>query len=278
MSTTPDTTADTGVGTTAKAASPAVSSGGPSRDVTGKLVAAAAVLLVWQIAGTAWLPDYLPTPLGVLGQAIPTLTSASFLGSVWETVSAVVLGLLLGCVPGIVAGLLIGRVAWLRHLSTPYISGLYAMPMLAIVPMATIWFGYNDVTRVIVVALSAFLPCAVSTADGARALPGNLADVARVLNVPRRRFITDFVLPSALPFAVAGVHVAVGRALVGAAAVEFLANLDGLGTFILTNARSFAQDQAFVGVAVLALLGVLARAGTERLIRRVAPWQHAGRE
>lgn len=68
MSTTPDTTADTGVGTTAKAASPAVSSGGPSRDVTGKLVAAAAVLLVWQIAGTAWLPDYLPTPSASSGR------------------------------------------------------------------------------------------------------------------------------------------------------------------------------------------------------------------
>ncbi|GAB1821569.1 ABC transporter permease [Herbidospora sp. RD11066] len=243
------------------------------RDLAGKVVAVVVLLGAWQIAGSTFLPDYLPTPLGVITEAVPTLTSSAFLTALGETVGAVLLGLVLGCIPGTAAGLLIGRITWLRQISTPYISGLYAMPMLAIVPMATIWFGYNNVTRVIVIALSAFLPCAVSTADGARSLPANLGDVARVLNVPRGRFVLDFVLPSALPFAVAGVHIAVGRALVGAAAVEFLANIDGLGTFILTNARSFAQNQAFVGVAVLALLGVLARAGTERLIRRVAPWQ-----
>ncbi|MFD7221094.1 ABC transporter permease subunit [Streptomyces sp. NPDC059892] len=58
----------------------------------------------------------------------------------------------------------------------------------------------------------------------------------------RLRVVLDVLLPSTLPFIIAGVRVAVGRALVGAVAVEFLASLPGLGTYILSNAHSFEQD------------------------------------
>ncbi|MFD7116057.1 ABC transporter permease subunit [Streptomyces sp. NPDC059922] len=88
----------------------------------------------------------------------------------------------------------------------------------------------------------------------------------------RLRVVLDVLLPSTLPFIIAGVQVAVGRALVGAVAVEFLASLPGLGTYILSNAHSFEQDAAFVAVLVPATLGIVARAGTETALRRLAPW------
>ncbi|MEU0526443.1 ABC transporter permease [Streptomyces niveus] len=245
---------------------------GRRADVIGKLTVAALVLAVWELSVRLWLPDYLPTPSGVAGAARPTLTSPEFSTALGETLGGVVLGLLIGCVAGTGLGLAVGRVAWLRHLTSPYVSGLYAMPMLAIVPMATIWLGYSGETRLAVIALSAFLPCVVSTGDGARNVPLQLSELARMLRLSRPRVVVDVLLPATLPFVVAGVQVAVGRALVGAVAVEFLASLPGLGTFILTNARSFDQDAAFVAVLVLAVLGIAARTGTEAALRRLAPW------
>lgn len=247
-------------------------------DVLGKLTVAALVLAVWELSVRLWLPDYLPTPSGVAGAAWPTLTSSEFSTALGETLGGVVLGLLIGCVAGTGLGLAVGRVAWLRHLTSPYVNGLYAMPMLAIVPMATIWLGYSGETRLAVIALSAFLPCVVSTGDGARNVPPQLSELAQMLRLSRPRVVVDVLLPATLPFVVAGVQVAVGRALVGAVAVEFLASLPGLGTFILTNARSFNQDAAFVAVLVLAVLGIVARTGTEAALRRLAPWHlHANR-
>lgn len=241
-------------------------------DVLGKLTVAVLVLAVWEASVRLWLPDYLPTPSGVAGTAWPTLTSSEFGTALGETLGGVLLGLLIGCVTGTGLGLAVGRVPWLRHLTSPYVSGLYAMPMLAIVPMATIWLGYSSQTRLAVIALSAFLPCVVSTGDGARNVPTQLSELARMLRLSRPRVVVDVLLPATLPFVVAGVQVAVDRALVGAVAVEFLASLPGLGTFILSHARSFDQDAAFVAVLVLALLGIAARTGTEAALRRLAPW------
>lgn len=243
-----------------------------------RLGVAATVIVLWEASVRWWLPSYLPSPAGVLAATVPTLTSADFLGALWQTLGAVVLSLVLGSAAGTALGLAIGRIRWLRQLTAPYVSGLYAMPILAILPMVTIWLGYTGESRLAVVGLSAFLPCVVSTADGARLVPRELLELTSVLRLSRRRFVVDVLLPSTLPFMIAGVQVAVGRALVGAVAVEFLASLNGLGTFILTNAHSFQQNTAFVAVLVLAAFGVLARVGTQAALRWLAPWHlHANR-
>ncbi|HEY9498788.1 MAG TPA: ABC transporter permease subunit, partial [Terrimesophilobacter sp.] len=153
-----------------------------------------------------------------------------------------------------------------------YINGLYALPLLAIVPPTTIWLGYTGDARLALIIVAAFLPCAVSTADGASSVPSSLNDVVEVYRVSGFRRLIDLVLPSSLPFVVAGLHVAVGRAIIAAVSVEFIAGLNGLGTFILLNARSFNQNTAFVGVLVLALFGGLARVAIIWLLRRSAPW------
>jgi ABC-type nitrate/sulfonate/bicarbonate transport system permease component len=240
--------------------------------VAGRLGVVATVVVIWEAAVRWWLPSYLPSPTGILAAIIPTFTSAGFFRAVQQTLVAVLLGLVLGCAAGTALGLAIGRIRWLRQFTAPYVSGLYAMPILAILPMVTIWLGYTAASRLAIVSLSAFLPCLVSTADGARLVPRELLELTSVLRLPRRRFVVDVLVPSTLPFIIAGVQVAVGRALVGAVAVEFLASLEGLGTFILNNAHSFQQNTAFVGVLTLAAFGVLARAGTQAALRRLAPW------
>ena len=237
-----------------------------------RLSVAVAAVLVWEAAVRWWLPSFLPKPSGVVTHAASTVTSTGFLQALSQTLGGVGLGLLLGCCAGTALGMVAGRVAWVQSLIAPYVSGLYAMPILAIIPMATLWWGYTANARLAIVGLSAFLPCAVTTADGARVVPIELVELGRALRLPRRRMVVDVLVPSTLPFIVAGLQVAVGRALVGAVAVEFLASLSGIGTFIMINARTFHQDAAFVAVLILAAFGVIARVGTEALLAKLAPW------
>ncbi len=246
---------------------------GPLSGVPAKVGAALFVILVWFLVKTIGLPDYAPSPVGVAKAAASTLSSGAFLDALAPTLLAVAVGLVLGGVLGTMIGLIIGRVPWLRWLVAPYLSGLYAMPMIALVPTMTIWLGYTSETRFVMVVLAAVLPCAVSVADGARTLPVGLVEVARVLRMGRRRTISDLVLPATLPSVIAGLQVAIGRCIVTAVAVEILANLQGLGTFILTDARSFHQNEAFVAVLVLAILGLAARVLIGAVLKMVAPWQ-----
>ncbi|PZS30391.1 MAG: hypothetical protein DLM61_10705 [Pseudonocardiales bacterium] len=244
-----------------------------TRNLLGKLAAAAILVGLWQLTYLLWLPRYAPSPGGVLSHSVGTVSSPEFTSALQSTLLAVAESLLLGCSLGSLIGLLLGRVAWLRHLSSPYVGGLYAMPMIALVPMMTIWLGYTTETRLVVVTLSAALPCIVSASDGARTAPTDLLEVSRVLRMRRRRVLTDLLLPATLPYVIAGVQVAVGRAVVGAVAVEILANLTGMGTLILADARSFHQDQAFVAVLSLAIVGLLARLLISATFRRLAPWE-----
>ncbi len=248
-----------------------------SNALLSKVGIALAILAIWQIIVMLWLPSYLPTPWGIIRKAGPTMASSDFTGSLWPTMKSVIIGLVVGCSSGVAVGLLTGRVWWLRSLIAPYVNGLYAMPLLALVPMLTLWLGYSDATRTAVVIISGFLPCAVSTSDGVRHVPQLLIDAAKVLRISPWRFPIDLLLPSTLPYVVAGVQVAVGRILVGAVVVEFLASINGIGFFIITEARSFNQNEAFVAVLVLAAVGLGATMACQLLLGRIAPWHGAAR-
>ncbi|MFI6369047.1 ABC transporter permease [Nocardia sp. NPDC050630] len=235
-----------------------------------------AVLVLWQCVVGRWVPDYLPTPTGTVLAAPRVLISSLFTEALWPSLLAIVTGLPIGFLVGTVLGLVTGRVWWLRSLVLPYTSGLYAVPLLALVPMVTIWLGYTSDARLFVVILSALLPAAVSASDGAQSVPIQLVDAAIVLRVPCWRFALDVVLPSSLPYIVAGAQVAIGRALVGLVAVEFLTNIPGIGTYILTQARSFHQNDAFVAVALVALTGIAIRALCQFAVGRIRWSSHVG--
>jgi len=231
------------------------------------------LLGVWQALAFSDQSGLTPSPLGIAVAVPAVVASPAFWSAAGETSLAIAQGIVIGCTLGTVLGVIVGRFSWFRHLTALYVSGLYAMPLLAIVPLITIWMGYSSTARFVVVVIAATLPSIVSTADGARRVPHDLEDAMVVLRVSPSRRLVDLVLPATLPYIMAGINVALGRVIVGAVAVEFLASVPGLGTFILTSARSFHQNEAFVGVLLLVVIGVVGHALIERLRRTVAPWQ-----
>lgn len=240
-----------------------------------RLVVVVVLLAVWQLVVRIWLPAYLPTPTGVAREFFSTLGDHEFDDALSASVVAIVLGLVIGCSVGVPFGLLTGRVPWLRRFSAPYIGGLYALPLIVLVPTITIWLGYSDSARLVLIIVAAALPCAVNTSRGAQLVPKQLLEVTQVLGVSKLRALYDVVLPATLPFVVGGVQIAVGRAIIASVSVEFLASLRGVGTFILVNAQSFHQNTAFVGLVVLAALGGLGRIAVAVLLRVLAPWHGA---
>ena len=241
-----------------------------------KASAGVVLLLVWEIVVRALAPEYVARPTGIAKVFLPVLSDAQFLAAAGATLWAVVQGLAISIVAGTAVGLLMGRVPTAEHGLRYYVNSLFATPMVAILPLVTLWFGYNADARLAVVVFASFFSMAINTADGARSVPMEFLEVARSFRARPMSTMFDVVLPSSLPYLLAGLRLAAGRALIGAVVAEFFVSIPGLGYFILYNSRTFRHNEAFVAVIVLVAAGVGFEAAIKWLTRRYMPWGRRG--
>ncbi len=250
--------------------------GGLSRWLTAErlapVVAGLAFLLLWQVYVEARLPDFVATPLGIV-QAFPsTLAKARFWSDVAATLGAILEGVFIGSVAGILIGVVMGRVRELNWFLSAYIRALYALPLVALVPIVIIWVGYEPAARMIIVIISAFLPVAVTTADGTRAIAKEYLDVGKMFGARTHHVWFGIALPAALPYIVAGIEMGFARGITNAIAVEVLASINGMGMSVFTQSAELNENASLVYVVCLAVFAVGVRALMIRARRTVAPW------
>lgn len=236
------------------------------------------LLVVWQVVVSLWAPSYVATPLGTLEAVPTTFSDPMFTSGVGGTLLAVVEGLLISVVLGTVIGLVMGRLPDLNRVLGMYVGAFYAIPLVAIVPLVTVWFGYTPTARLVMVVIEGILPIIYNVAEGARTLGANYLDVTRIHRAPWWRVWGGVVLPNAVPYALAGLDLAIGRALVGAVVAEFVTAIPGLGYYIVFNVRTFHQDQAMVSLLLLAAFALVVRALVTFAVARGLPWYRPTKE
>ncbi|MCL2584931.1 MAG: ABC transporter permease subunit [Streptosporangiales bacterium] len=230
------------------------------------------IVAAWQVCAMALAPHYIARPLGILAQVPAVLGNQSFWSAAGSTLLAVAEGLIIAVVIGTAAGLVMGRLRDVDRAMRLYVDSFYAMPLVALIPLLTVWFGYTSAARLVVVVIEAMLPVIFSVAEGGRSLPAEFTDVARAYRAPWWRVWAGIVLPASLPYLLGGIDLAIGRALVGAVVAEFIASLNGLGYYILFNVRSFAEDKAMVALVVLVMFALAVRGFVSLFVRRRLPW------
>jgi NitT/TauT family transport system permease protein len=229
-------------------------------------------VLLWEAVVRGFAPSYVAKPSSVAAAVPKVIQDPAFLEAAALTLAAVAQGLLIAIVIGTLVGLVMGRSAIAERMLRHYVNGFYAVPMVVILPLLSLWFGYTGTTRLATVTFAALFAIIVNVADGARAVPGEHLEVGRSFRSGPIRAMIDIVLPAATPYFLAGLRLAAGRALIGAVVAEFFTAIGGLGYFILYQSRTFHHSEAFVGVLLLATCGV----GFEVLLnwstRRFLPW------
>ncbi len=237
-----------------------------------RLVAGLAVAALWEIAVRLFMPDYVATPLGILAVFPHVVAGAPFLAALAQTMAAVAEGVLIAIVLGTVLGLMIGRSVLAERALLHYVNAFYAMPILVMLPLFSLWFGYTSAARLATIVFSAIFSIILNVADGARSVPKDYLEVGQSFRSPRLRALFEIVLPASMPYFLAGVRLAAGRALIGAVVAEFFTAIGGLGYFILFNSRTFHQNEAFVAVLFLAGFGVGFDVLVNRATRHYLPW------
>jgi ABC-type nitrate/sulfonate/bicarbonate transport system permease component len=237
-----------------------------------KLFAGVIILLIWQLGVMAFAPAFVAKPINVAMVVPKVLADSFFQQAVVDTLTAVFQGLAIALVAGTVVGIAMGRLKVCDRLLNFYVNGFYTMPMIALLPLLTIWFGYGSDARMATIVFAAFFSIVINARDGSRSVPPEYLEVCKAYRAPSRYVWFDVTLFSSLPYLIAGFRLAAGRALVGAVIAEFFVSLPGVGMYVLTNARSFKHNEAVVGVFALVCFGLLFELTMNWIMRRYFPW------
>ena len=245
-----------------------------TKRILARLIAVVFVLAIWQVAVMFFGKDFMATPVGIL-LAIPDvlLNDPKIWPGVWETFSVVVRGMVVSILAGLIIGLAMGRIPFLANSVAPYVNGFYATPMIAVLPIITLWLGFNTSAVFALVVFAAVPPMAVAAWDGARSIPVRYLEVAQSFGARRRDVWIGIAVPASLPYLLAGFRLASGRALAAVVIAEFLIGTgQGLGIHIMRLAQNFNHNEAIVALMILTMAGLFLAVGVEGLIRRRYPW------
>jgi NitT/TauT family transport system permease protein len=148
-------------------------------------------------------------------------------------------------------------------------------PIVAVAPMFTIWFGFGTLPKVLIAALITFFPVLINTIAGLRAVNAGALDVFRSLDASPLDVLLKLRIPSAMPYLFAALKVAVTLSLIGAVVAEWSGAGRGLGRVILLAHANLDLPTLFVGVFVLASLGVVLTSIVSIVERRLLFWHES---
>jgi ABC-type nitrate/sulfonate/bicarbonate transport system permease component len=243
-----------------------------TRERVAPVVAGLAILVIWEVVVRAELPDFVARPSGIV-MAIPsTVAREEFWIDVVVTLGSILEGVAIGSTAGILVGVAMGRVRELNWFLSTYIRALYALPLIALVPIVIIWVGYQPAARLVIVIISVFLPVAVTTADGTRAISKDYLDVGKMFGARTHNMWFGIALPSAMPHIVAGIELGFARGITNAIAVEVLASVPGMGMSVFTKSNELNENTSLVYVVCLAIFAVGVRSAMIRFRHWLAPW------
>src|SRR5690606_2580361 len=171
------------------------------------------LLAAWEVyANVLDEPVLLPGPSAVLTALASIIFDGSLIPALWSSLQLLAIGFTTAVVLGVFFGIVVGRYRLMDRTFSPYFNGMYALPVVALVPLVLIWFGFGLLGRVIVVFLSAFFPILINTYTGVRDAPGDLIEVATAFGVSSEfGLLTRVVVPAATPFILAGIRLGIGR-------------------------------------------------------------------
>jgi len=183
------------------------------------------------------------------------------------------LGFLFGGGAGLLIGLLVGMSRPIEEVLNPTVQMLRTIPLLAITPLFIMWFGFGELSKVLLISLGAFFPMYVNTFLGVRNVDAKLFDVGRVLEFNWWKRTTRLVLPAALPNILLGTRLSLSISWLCLVVAELLGAESGVG-YMIQDARSFVQtDVVFVGITIFAIVGKLSDSIVRVLEQRLLRWQ-----
>ena len=222
-------------------------------------------------------PLFLPKPVTVYQQFVEYLTGTANDRPLWDHFLASMLrvfsAFLLACVTAIPVGIAMGMSRVARGIFDPPIEFYRPLPPLSYLPLIIIWFGIDELPKVLLIYLACFAPLALAARSGMRSASQEQMHAAYSMGATYWQVIFHVVLPSALPEILVGMRIAIGFGWTTLVAAEMVAAHTGLGQMVLNASNFLRTDIVIMGIIVIGIVAYLFDLLMRWIERAVVPWK-----
>lgn len=234
------------------------------------------VIAIWQlVSGLGYVSDnILPSPLLIVQSFIELTVSGEMFGHLKISILRALGGFLIGAGIGLALGLIVGFSKSSELYVDPTMQMLRTIPSLAVTPLFILWFGFDELSKILLIAFASFFPIYVNTFNGIRSVDAKLFDVARVLEFSKKKQLTCLILPAALSHILLGIRLSIGTAWLSLVVAELMGSSSGVG-YMIMDARQFSQtEKVFVGIIIFGIVGKLTDSLVKVLEKRLLKWRN----
>jgi NitT/TauT family transport system permease protein len=233
------------------------------------------VLGVWQLGvihAVLRIREFqLPYPLQI-GQALVDRADVLWRDAALYTAPEAAVGLVLGGLAGFLCAVLFASVPFLQRGGLPIAASLNSIPIIAVSPIAVLWLGFGQPSKVAVVALMVFAPMVVNAFKGLYSVEPESLELMDSVAATRRDVFWKLRLPHALPYVFTALKVGTTLAMIGAIVAEFFSAQRGLGVTLSNNIQVAKMPTAWAAIVSAALIGLVLYGLVSLIERAVIPW------
>lgn len=235
----------------------------------------------WELAaGLHWIdPFFYSKPSLIALQIYDWTMHGTSQGPLWlqvvATLEETLIGFFIGGAAGIICGILLGRNQFLADVFSVYIKVANSIPRIVLGSVFVIALGLGMASKVALAVVMVFFVVFGNAFQGVREADRYMIANAQILGASPRQVTSQVVIPSAMSWILASLHVSFGFALVGAVVGEFLGARVGIGLLIATAQGAFNASGVFAAMIVLAVVGLLAEYLLTYIEGRLLKWRPA---
>ncbi|PMC40491.1 ABC transporter permease [Bacillus sp. UMB0899] len=248
---------------------------GKASSILKGLILPIIIVVLWELTGIFGLisDTLLPRPSSIFMTFIDLIMTGDLIMHFQISLLRAIGGFLLGGILGLLLGLAVGFNQSVEQTVDPTLQMLRTIPTLAVIPLFILWFGFGEVSKILLIAKGAFFPLYVNTFLGIRGVDSKLFSVAKVLEFSRWKQITLLILPAALPNILLGLRLSLGVSWLALVAAELMGSSQGVG-YLIMDARQFSQTSiVLVGIIIFAVFGKVSDSFVRIFEQRLLKWQ-----
>lgn len=236
-----------------------------------------ALLLLWEIAAYfGWIDvRFFPAPSKIFAEMMVLIQNGQLWAHLVASLYRLFWGFIFGGVPALILGISMGLSRTLRSIMEPLVAATYPIPKSAILPLILLIFGLGEASKIVMVAIGLFFPILINAMAGVLEIPKIHFDVARNFGASRLQTFRTIALPGAMPLIMTGVKLGVGMGLILIALAEMIGAKSGLGYMMWNAWEILSVETMYVGLIVIAALGVLFSLILNEVERFLVPWKQA---